>query len=167
MPTLEQIYADIEKIAADRLAINERESELRKAAVGRSAQSREGPEHHSRRNSSPNRARPAFALPAAKRCPTTATRILLNILINTSGFSSKNGLLAGISLTSGNPSALRILRAFVLEKHFLKAAPPYFRTVLQVFLGQLLVPSESPAVAMRDRHFSVWLKTSTGLSFGA
>lgn len=33
MPTLEQIYADIEKIAADRLAINERESELRKAAV--------------------------------------------------------------------------------------------------------------------------------------
>ena len=30
MPTLEQIYADIEKIAADRLAINERESEVRK-----------------------------------------------------------------------------------------------------------------------------------------
>lgn len=33
MPALDQIYADIEKLAADRLALNEREVALRKAAL--------------------------------------------------------------------------------------------------------------------------------------
>ena len=73
MPTLEQIYADIEKIAADRLAINERESELRKAAVEEVRKVVKAL-NITQEELFAERARPASRAPAAKRCPTTATR---------------------------------------------------------------------------------------------
>ena len=93
-----------------------------------------------------------------------AFTILLNILINTSCFSSKKRPPhEAVSLTGQPVSASRTS----CSKHFLKPRPPYFEQSFRCSSANFLLPSESLAVAMRDRHFSVWLKTSTGLSFGA